>query len=291
MESWKNGHKAVISDFLRYMNSKSCDYILKGGTSLMECYGLDRMSEDIDLDSVNKEDIFNIVKSYCSEHNYTYRVAKDTDMVKRFFVNYGNNSHPLKIEISYRQREIPKSSITVIHNINVYNIENIAIMKSNAYNARDKIRDLNDITFIVNNYLDKLSPQCRILVSDALSYKGIEQFDYLTRTQEDELIDIDKLAEDFLRAWDALGLIDDSLPETTKMENIWHEYFNKPTSERQGIEWEGKKMRPALFEDIYLGKCQETGVIPDEAISDHFWNNCVKYQEYEPKFCSHSIGR
>ena len=47
-------HFEIIKDFLLYLNRVSKDYILKGGTSLMTCYGLDRFSEDIDLDGFNK---------------------------------------------------------------------------------------------------------------------------------------------------------------------------------------------------------------------------------------------
>jgi len=50
--------KKVIDDTLRFINDRTDRFILKGGTSLMECYGLDRMSEDIDLDSVDKESFF-----------------------------------------------------------------------------------------------------------------------------------------------------------------------------------------------------------------------------------------
>lgn len=70
MENWRNKHKAVINDFLQFVNSRNHDYILKGGTSLMECYNLDRMSEDIDFDSTNKADIFeDIYLSKCKEKN------------------------------------------------------------------------------------------------------------------------------------------------------------------------------------------------------------------------------
>ena len=44
-------HKQVMLNFLTELNQKSIDYILKGGTALFLCYGLDRFSTDIDLDS------------------------------------------------------------------------------------------------------------------------------------------------------------------------------------------------------------------------------------------------
>lgn len=44
---------------------------------------------------------------------------------------------------------------------------------------------------------------------NAIEFKGIEQFDYIIKTQPDELIDASKLAEDFLSMYDRLGLLYD----------------------------------------------------------------------------------
>lgn len=90
-------HGMVISAFLKHINRSSERLILKGGTSLMCCYGLDRFSEDIDLDSSNT-DIKPFVDSFCRDNNFQYRVDKDTDTVKRGFIHYGNEGHQLKIE-------------------------------------------------------------------------------------------------------------------------------------------------------------------------------------------------
>ena len=78
-----------------------------------------------------------------------------------------------------------------------------------AYQGRDKIRDLYDLSFIVNNFFEDLSHQTKGMIRDTLSYKGIEQFDYLVATQQDPLIDKDRLAEGFLRMHEKLGLLMD----------------------------------------------------------------------------------
>ena len=83
-------------------------------------------------------------------------------------------------------------------------------MKANAYAGRDKIRDLYDLTFIVNNYFDNLHPQTIYMLQNTIEYKGIEQFDYLIQNQKDELINEDKLAENFLSMFDKLGLLSSS---------------------------------------------------------------------------------
>ncbi len=160
--TWKEKHKQIIEDVLTAINAKSSKYILKGGTSLMECYGLSRFSEDIDLDSTDKETIDQIVAEYANSRGYTYRIAKNTDTVKRFMLDYGGKNEfgdkPLKIEISYRRKNIPDQEVTNINNIAVYTLDNIATMKANEYASRDKIRDLYDIVFLINEKYDVLNP-------------------------------------------------------------------------------------------------------------------------------------
>ena len=214
-------HEQVISDFLRFLNRNTSNFILKGGTSLRKCYNLDRFSEDIDLDAV-KENIIDAVDVFCKTQGYTYRIVKNTPFVKRCMINYGIDNRPLKVEVSYRRQFIPSEDTTCINNINVYTIDRIAQMKANAYAARDKIRDLYDITFICNHYFDKLSSTTKNIITDAVGNKGIEQFDYLVKTQNDPLIDTNKLETDFLKMFDKLGLLSephkliDLTPDTQK---------------------------------------------------------------------------
>lgn len=209
LKEWQKEHRAVISDFLKQLNAITSDFILKGGTSLMMCYSLDRFSEDIDLDAQrgNKK-IEGIVDEFCKSHNYSYNVNKDTDTVKRFMIHYTEQySKPLKVEISYRRKHIDKDEITNINGIEVYTINSLCYMKSSAYQARDKIRDLYDVCFLCNNYWESLSEGAINALRTSVEYKGIEQFDYIIRVQSDELIDKEKLADDFLKMYDKLGLL------------------------------------------------------------------------------------
>lgn len=208
MKLWQIEHKKTIDAFLKYLNDVSEDFVLKGGTALLTCYGLDRFSEDIDLDGKDTE-IENIVNKFCEDNGFTYRVGKDTATVKRYFLNYGNDRKPLKIEVSFRKKQINNDETRKINGILVYDIDSLCRMKTNAYSSRDKIRDLYDVTFICNNYYDNLSSQTISQMQEALSYKGIEQFDYILKEQKDELIDENKLASDFLLMFDKLGLLYD----------------------------------------------------------------------------------
>lgn len=208
MNNWRIEHGKTIQAFLEYLNKRSKDFILKGGTALLVCYKLDRFSEDIDLDG-RRKNIEEIIKGFCEINNCSYHISKDTDTVKKYKINYGNMEKPLKIEVSFRRQEIDIEETTIINGVLVYKLDPLCIMKTNAYTSRDKIRDLYDVSFICNNYFDQLAPQTIAILRSAIEYKGIEQFDYIIKDQHDELIDKDKLAGDFLSMHDKLGLLCD----------------------------------------------------------------------------------
>ena len=104
--NWQVRHGKVIVNFLRYLNEQTNKFILKGGTALAQCYNLTRFSEDIDLDS-GKENIISYVERFCKECDFAFCIGKDTPTVKRCFINYGNQSKPLKIETSYHKLSVP----------------------------------------------------------------------------------------------------------------------------------------------------------------------------------------
>ena len=59
-KDWQTNHGNFIEAFLLFLNKQTDQFVLKGGTALSLCYGLDRFSEDIDLDG-RKQDIKEIV--------------------------------------------------------------------------------------------------------------------------------------------------------------------------------------------------------------------------------------
>ncbi len=72
---------------------------------------------------------------------------------------------------------------------------------------------------------------------------------------------------------------------TDIMENKWNDFVAKSKEDkRSGIEWNGEKIRLAVFDDIYLAECQKNSITPNDKIKEHFWNNCVKIQGYMPQF-------
>lgn len=204
--NWKAEHIKTIQSFLSFINLQSTNFVLKGDTALSACYNFNRFSEDINLNSTDKN-FTSFVDEYCKHNNYEYCVDKDTSLMKRCFINYGNAEKLLKVEVSYRRKEILQNETTVINGIRVYNIDNLCAMKTTAYSSKGKLNDLYDICFICNNYYNQLSDTTISVLRNAIEYKGIEHFDYIVQTQQDELIDANKLAYDLLETYNLLGLL------------------------------------------------------------------------------------
>lgn len=132
---------------------------------------------------------------------------KDTNKGQKYFINYGVKGQTLKIETSLRNKNIDKKLIKYFNKYRVYDINVLAFQKIDAYRNRDKIRDLYDICFIVINHLNKLLPEIKEELINAIFQKGIQQYDYVIKEQNDEFIDKNKLQDMVLETFEKLGLL------------------------------------------------------------------------------------
>lgn len=203
LEGWQRAHKAVEEAFLRF-NRGEIDAVLKGGTALMLCYDLDRFSEDLDFDALSPRfDLSKLVKRFCDEYGYEWFNEKNADTVALCMIHYGGEK-PLKIEVSYRRNSIDENETITKNGILTYKVQTLAMMKLNAYMGRDKLRDLLDVCFLINNHWCDFSPELQNMFRYTLAQKGLEQFDAVISEQSDNLIDPDKLAESFLLAYETI---------------------------------------------------------------------------------------
>jgi predicted nucleotidyltransferase component of viral defense system len=70
-------------------------------------------------------------------------------------VDNSMGKYPLKIEFSLRQTgETQESDSTIINGIRVYKIDELAKKKFGAFMNREKIRDIYDVAFLLQNYPD-----------------------------------------------------------------------------------------------------------------------------------------
>lgn len=223
-EEWQKAHGMIINDFMNVLSGNNDnEFILKGGTALMLCYGLDRFSEDIDLDkNKGSGSLLKIIDHFCCARGYESRIAKNTNTTQRVMIKYSEDDRqkPLKIEMSMRRgRAIPAEEITTKNGIVTYIPDVLTDMKIEAYLGRDAIRDLYDLCYLYNNYKGEILDRTFSRIERALSVKGLEQFDYLIHTQQDELINNDQLMQNFLTMYDDLGLRYDN-DETKVVEMI-----------------------------------------------------------------------
>ena len=228
-QNWKERHAEVEQAFVNHLNANTENFILKGGTSLFLCYGLTRFSEDIDLDGKNnnvkgKLELRPYIESFCRKTGFTANLKKDTDMVERWMLNYGDPDHHLKIEVSYRGVNNPETNTKTINGIRVYSIDRLAMMKAVAIADRTKIRDFYDICFITNKYWDKLTQGSKEMIRNVFEYKNFEYVQFLLDTQRDELVQADRLADSFLDAYEKAGMAmspeDRSIAEDIKERNV-----------------------------------------------------------------------
>lgn len=145
------------SEHIRIMQSVMAEIgalplVLKWWTSLLLCYGLDRFSEDLDLDGWKKLNIANRLKSVFNRAvlKYEIRVAKDTDTTQRFNVYYETalSKGKLKIEISYRDGFAGNDTV-IINGIKTYRINKLIDQKISALTNRTTARDLYDVALLL----------------------------------------------------------------------------------------------------------------------------------------------
>lgn len=161
------------------------DFVLKGGTALLFGYGLDRFSEDIDLDAINwrnqlKNKILNLkVEGY--DLNIT--VKKDTETTFRAMIDYGAkrqdlpegfNEYKLKLEVSLRNKGVSNKDYIDKEGIRIYRIENLISQKINAFGGRNKARDIYDVGFLLQHYKNKFSLEQYRNLSDIMERRDID---------------------------------------------------------------------------------------------------------------------
>ena len=150
-------------------------FILKGGTALLLFYGLDRFSEDIDLDAITNT--MNICK-YIKNYNWNTTIKKDTPTVFKAMIDYGDKkeigNYSLKIEISSRNK-----NYTYIDEVNVYTMKELMKMKINAFANRDKIRDFYDISYYLTNNPEVFTNDMLLMIKNILDYKNLDELEIL----------------------------------------------------------------------------------------------------------------
>ena len=228
LEQYQKDRVELIKEILPYFGE---NFVLKGGTALSLYYGLNRYSEDIDLDCMtNNMNFISKLKRHKNFNKWNINIKKDTDTVFRAMIDYGATSHygsyPLKIEVSSRNKDLLRSNILKHENIkgvNVYCVDELIKMKGVAFSGRDKIRDFYDLRYLLGAYPDKFSKENLFSIREKIFYCGEDELNLLLKDENSKhkLISQDKIHITNTYTQDVLSRIEFIL-NSTKEQEILH---------------------------------------------------------------------
>ncbi len=191
LQPHQNARIELIKSILPYFGDK---FVLKGGTALSLYYDLDRYSEDLDFDcKSNNMNFINRLKVHKDFKNWHLNIKKDTNTTFRAMLDYGALSplgqYPLKIEVSIRNKILLQQGSLKYKNIkgvNVYDINELILMKVSAFSGRDKIRDFYDLGFLLEKYPKYFSAESLKAIHQKISYAGDNELNLLLKDEIDK---------------------------------------------------------------------------------------------------------
>lgn len=176
--SRKEAHKRLMEAVCHAIAGDNKPLVLKGGTALLLCYGLDRFSEDLDFDLEHPITTHMNVKSLCLEavklvnkRGLGARLARFSEPKKTstthrcrpvFRIAGQAADFPIRIEISSRQAPAVED-VAVVEGIKVYvpdciaRHKLVASVKNPENQFRTAARDLHDLAFIASHLESELS--------------------------------------------------------------------------------------------------------------------------------------
>lgn len=186
-------HQKLMSSILKGISDTPL--VLKGGTSLLLAYGLDRFSEDLDFDSPIKLNLESRIKHSVPKGIELIGIdsLKDTSTVTRYRVRYQSEygARSLKLEISYRT-PTPESEIRIIRGFKVASLRRIIDQKLNAAHdgedVRSKVRDLFDLDFIARQFPVIFTPELSLRLKHFAEDPDVLVSRYRADYEEDDLV-------------------------------------------------------------------------------------------------------
>ncbi len=152
-------HVRMMREVLRSV--QETPLVLKGGTALLLCYGLDRFSEDLDFDAPKKLNLESRIENALRPITQQLRITrtKDTDTVQRYRIEYesGSVQGRLKVEVSCRDA-VDETDVLERHGVRTYRAARLIAQKINALENRTTARDLYDVHFLATHFRSEFEP-------------------------------------------------------------------------------------------------------------------------------------
>lgn len=195
-------HIEIMTAVCHSFHNKKLPMVLKGGTALRLCYDLDRFSENLDfdcakalnLDSTIKDIFAQLGKSKSHLRNPTIDITKDTKTVRRYRITYGDGIS-LKLETSLRGTP-DDNDLTEVNGILTYKIDQLIKQKLSALNGRTAARDLHDIIYLYEHFLDHFGKDEAAEITALYDNQSSILEEYTSAYNEDAILSISDLLED-----------------------------------------------------------------------------------------------
>ncbi|RKX38137.1 MAG: hypothetical protein DRP64_16175 [Verrucomicrobia bacterium] len=201
-------HEFIMKSLCQGFHKKALPMVLKGGTALKLCYGLDRFSDELHFDSLKAlnlehaiEEIFShLGKSAAKFRHPTITLTKKTDTVRRYRVVYGDNM-TLKIETSLRGTP-DDNDIVEINGILTYKVSVLIEQKLRALQGRTTARDFHDVSFSYEHFYDDFDDEQRALIKDLYNNQDSVLSRFNSAYSEDSILTTGDLLNDLMKLID-----------------------------------------------------------------------------------------
>ena len=195
-------HLEVMTEICHSFNRKGLPMVLKGGTALKLCYGLDRFSEDLDFDCAKSLNLDSSIQAVFAQlgktrqhlRNPDVSVTKDTQTVKRYRIIYADNIN-LKLETSLRGTP-DDDDLVQLNGILTYKIEKLIQQKLRALNGRTAARDLHDVIYLYEHFFDSFGKDELGEIEALYSNQSSVIDEYNSAYGEDAILSTTDLLED-----------------------------------------------------------------------------------------------
>ncbi|RLA51940.1 MAG: hypothetical protein DRQ98_10895 [Gammaproteobacteria bacterium] len=207
-EEQQKEHELVMNALCQGFHKKALPMVLKGGTALKLCYGLDRFSEDLDFDSMKPlnlehsiEEIFGrLGKGQPKFRKPVISLTKKTDTVRRYRIIYGDSIN-LKIETSLRGTPDDKDIIE-LNGILTYKVFVLIKQKLRALQGRTTARDFHDVVFLYGNFYDEFGDNQKATIMDLYNNQDSVLSRFNSAYSEDSVLTTTDLLTDLMNLID-----------------------------------------------------------------------------------------
>ncbi|SEA15786.1 hypothetical protein [Selenomonas ruminantium] len=182
--------------FLKFLNSRSDKYILKGTMALRACYNSDMNAYSIELESDERENLEKICNGFAKKYKFEVVQIKGRvfweDCYYLFHEEYGTLNIILKKPVASLRGNFKRK----VNGIMTYDVNIIFNDMMNHFNDRyglmspfryeKKMESLINILFIYKNYRQELWGNTLMGINNLLAYKGVYKIDCFLKSRMDE---------------------------------------------------------------------------------------------------------